>query len=201
MKFPPRFPVAIIPASASAEVTTGNFLPIRPVPSPTAPTSSGLSLTTSPRCTPGARRRIPAPPGWVYNYCCHMDQSSGYGDVLVADGDLNQRYPFSADFVPRANVTPQLNRWNCYELMVECNTVGARDGRVAIWINGKLVMDHPGLRLRGIEKIVSRYISIGVYSSEVLPNQTAWYDDVVIAKQYIGPMATGGPALPLPRRI
>jgi len=60
----------------------------------------------------------------VYNYCYHMDQSSGYGDVLVADGDLNQRYPFSADFVPRDNVTPQLNRWNCYELMVECNTVG-----------------------------------------------------------------------------
>jgi len=138
-----------------------------------------------------------APPGWVYNYCYHMDQSSGYGDVLVADGDLNQRYPFSADFVPRANVTPQLNRWNCYELMVECNTVGARDGRVAIWIDGKLVMDHPGLRLRGIEKIVSRYISIGVYSSEVLPNQTAWYDDVVIAKQYIGPMATGGPGAPV----
>jgi len=30
-------------------------------------------------------------------------------------------------------------------------------------------MDQPGLRLRGIEKIVSRYISIGVYSSEVAP--------------------------------
>lgn len=141
------------------------------------------------------------PPGWVYNYCYHMDQSSGYGDVLLPSGDLNGRYPFSTDFVRRANVTPERDRWTCYELMVKSNTSGARDGRVALWIDGSLVFDHPGLRFRSIADIASRFVNLGVYSSEVFPNQTVWYDDVIVAKEYIGPMAYGTPAPAAPKNL
>lgn len=128
-------------------------------------------------------------PGWVYNYCYHMDQDSGWGDVLLSTGPLNGSDKLGPDFVPRPNMTPPLDRWVCYELMVHCNTPGSRDGRVGIWVDGNLVIDHPNLRFRSIEGIISRFVNLGVYSSEVRSNQTVWYDDVVVATNYIGPIS------------
>jgi len=40
-----------------------------------------------------------------------------------------------------------LDRWYGYELMVQANTPGQRDGRVAIWIDGKLIADFLNVRL------------------------------------------------------
>jgi hypothetical protein len=128
------------------------------------------------------------PPGWVYDYCYHMDQTSNYGDVLLSSGDLNNRYPFSPDFTARPNVVPLRDRWNCYEIMVQNNTLGSANGRVAIWVDGALVADHPGLRFRTADSIKARYVSLSTYSSAYVAGQTLWYDDVVIAKSYIGPM-------------
>jgi hypothetical protein len=140
------------------------------------------------------------PPGWGYDYCYHMDQGSSYGDVLLSSGDLNGNYPFSPDFIPRPNVTPARDRWTCFELMVEANTLGQADGRVGLWMDGTLIADHPGLRFRTIAELKARYITpVAVYASEVRPNQTMWYDDVVIATQYIGPMAgSSAPVITVP---
>ena len=131
------------------------------------------------------------PPGWVYDYCYHMDQSSDYGDVLTSRGTVNNTYPFSTDFVSRPNVTPQRNRWTCYEIMVQANTIGQQNGRVALWVDGALIADHPGLRFRTVNDIKARYIALSTYSSGYVAGQTLWYDDIVIAKSYIGPMKTG----------
>jgi len=140
------------------------------------------------------------PPGWVYDYCYHMDQGSDYGDVLTSRGTLNNTYPFSTDFESRPNVTPQRNRWTCYEIMVQANTIGQQNGRVALWVDGVLVADHPGLRFRTLAAIKARYISLSTYSSGYVAGQTLWYDDIVVAKSYIGPMAPGArvkPSLPV----
>ena len=45
-------------------------------------------------------------------------------------------------------VIPVLGRWYSYELMVKANTPGQRDGRIAMWLDGKLIADFPNLRLR-----------------------------------------------------
>ncbi|MBN1674706.1 MAG: hypothetical protein JXR37_26920 [Kiritimatiellae bacterium] len=146
------------------------------------------------------------PPGWVYNYCYHMDQDTGWGDVLLSTGPLNGSDKLGPDFVPRPNVTPPRDRWICYELMVQNNTPGERDGRVGVWIDGNLVADHPNLRFRGIAEIASRFINLGVYSSAVFADQTVWYDDLVAATRYIGPIAAGNvdvvpPAAPRGLRV
>lgn len=128
------------------------------------------------------------PPGWTYDYCYHMDQGTDYGDVLTSRGNLNNTYPFSADFVSRPNVTPARNRWTCFEIMVQANTIGSRNGRVALWVDGALIADHPGLRFRTADSIKSRYVSLSTYSSGYVAGQTLWYDDIVMARSYIGPM-------------
>jgi hypothetical protein len=97
-------------------------------------------------------------------------------------------FDFGPDFVSRPNVAPDLDRWQCHELMVKANTPGQRDGRIAIWLDGKLIADFLNLRFRDIDGLNIDYLSIGGYIS---PNQARdnklWYDDVVAATAYIGP--------------
>jgi hypothetical protein len=72
--------------------------------------------------------------------------------------------------------------------MVQCNTPGKRDGRVAIWVDGVLLCDHPNLRFRTVKEVKSRFITLSTYTSRKLDNATMWYDDIVAAKKYIGPI-------------
>ncbi len=37
--------------------------------------------------------------------------------------------------------------------MLQANTPGQRDGRIAIWLDGMLVADFPGLRLRDVASL------------------------------------------------
>lgn len=129
------------------------------------------------------------PPGWIYNYCYHMDQKDIYGDILLPSGSLNGiEGLLGPSFVSRPNKNPELNRWYCYEIMVQCNTPGKRDGRVAIWVDGVLLCDHPNLRFRTVKEVKSRFITLSTYTSRKLDNATMWYDDIVAAKKYIGPI-------------
>jgi hypothetical protein len=138
------------------------------------------------------------PPGYAYDYCYHMDQASNYGDNILPSGLLNGTYPFSDDFVPLPDVVPPLDHWNCYEIMVRCNAPSGADGRVGLWIDGELVADHPGLRFRTTSSITARYVSLSTYSSQYVAGQTLWYDDIVMATAYIGPMGSGAAVAPLP---
>jgi hypothetical protein len=74
--------------------------------------------------------------------------------------------------------------------MLKANTPGQLDGRIAGWLDGKLVADFPNLRLRDVASLkIDRFgISFHIYSN---PNGEArkWYDNVVAATSYIGPIA------------
>jgi hypothetical protein len=136
-----------------------------------------------------------ASPGFSYMYCYHMDQESDYGDVFLPSGFINGNNDlFGPEFEPRGDVIPDLDRWYAFELMVQCNTPGERDGRVAFWIDGVLTGDFPNLRFRTIDAVRARYAILASYSSQQNPNKTLWYDDVVVATEYVGPMSTGGAA-------
>jgi hypothetical protein len=136
----------------------------------------------------------PEPPGYMDIYCYHMDQGRKWGDILYPTGDVlpsESSGMFGPDFVPRPNLMAERGRWYCYELMVQANTPGERDGRVAFWVDGTLAGDFPNLRLRSVGILKANYVVIVSYSSSSHPNVTHWYDDVVAATSYIGPQVSG----------
>ena len=84
----------------------------------------------------------------------HPEQRSAYGDHFFPTGlvDPNTSIPFDfgPDFAPRPDVIPELGRWYCYEYMVQANTPGKQDGRIAIWLDGVLTADFGNPRFRDV---------------------------------------------------
>ena len=73
--------------------------------------------------------------------------------------------------------------------MVRSNTPGQKNGRIAMWLDGKLIADFPTLRLRDTTALKIDRFSIDLH----IRNNTQsiakkWMDNVVAAKSYIGPM-------------
>ena len=135
-------------------------------------------------------------PGDLNIYCYHPEQKDGFGDHFFPSGKvLPNSYArsgaatFGKQFVPRADIIPELDRWYCYEVMLKANTVGQRDGRVACWLDGKLIADFPNLRLRDIDTLKIDHFAIGLHiGKNTARANKKWYDDVVAATEYIGPI-------------
>jgi hypothetical protein len=142
-----------------------------------------------------------ASPGLLNVYIYHPEQRSDYGDHFWPDGTITPYDPdpppdyFGPDFVARPLVIPSLDEWHCYEMMVQANTPGERDGRIAFWFDGVLAADFPNLRLRDVPELtIDRFgLSFHIGSNPDAP-QRKWYDDVVAAHAYIGPVYEGGAA-------
>lgn len=131
-------------------------------------------------------------PGMLNVYCYHPAQRTEYGDHFFPSGlvlpNSSQPGDFGPAFTPRPEIVPELGRWYCYELMLKANSPSMSDGRIACWLDGKLVADFPNLRLRGSDALKINHAGIGLHirSSPTRENRK-WYDDVVIATSYIGP--------------
>lgn len=146
-----------------------------------------------------------ANPGSLNIYIYHPEQRDIWGDHFYPNGRVTpfDRTPgnFGSSFVSRPEVVPQLGRWYAYEVMVKANTPGLRDGRVALWLDGALIADFPNLRLRDTTDLKIDRVGINLHANGGIQSTSKkWYDNVVIAKSYIGPMSAGGspPATPLP---
>jgi hypothetical protein len=134
-------------------------------------------------------------PGSLNIYVYHPDQRDIYGDHFYPTGRILpfDRTPgdFGPEFVARPEVVPVLGRWYCYELMVKANTPGQRDGRIAMWLDGKLIADFPNLRLRETSALKIDRFTIDLHvGSNTLAVAKKWYDNVVAATSYIGPMVS-----------
>jgi|GEM_PF-6094365 len=133
-------------------------------------------------------------PGRLNVYVYHPEQRDVWGDHFFPTGNVlpytNRSFDFGPTFVRRPDVIPELGRWYCYEYMVKANTPGMRDGRIAIWIDGKLVADFKNLRLRdtSILKINRFSLDFHIKNNLSMPARK-WYDNVVVATSYIGPMS------------
>lgn len=143
-------------------------------------------------------------PGHLNVYVYHPEQRSEWGDHWFPTGLV---IPFGGDpttifgpqFVSRPHVVPELGRWYCYEFMVKANTPGQRDGRVAMWVDGRLVADFGNLRLRDVSTLKIDRFSLEFHiKSNTVSETRKWYDNVVVATSYIGPMSPPGPAIPAP---
>jgi hypothetical protein len=143
-------------------------------------------------CESGYRGGAPLP-GPLNIYIYHPEQRGDFGDHFFPTGVVmpNTSLPgnFGPHFVPRPDFVPELGRWYCYEYMVKANTPGQRDGRIACWVDGKLVADFPNLRLRDVDtiRIERSGVSLHLGTNTIRANRK-WYDDVVAATSYIGPL-------------
>jgi hypothetical protein len=177
---------------------------------------NGISVTSQ-YCCPGVpangtnkfyvdvengRDLASANPGFTNAYVYYPQQRGSYGDHWFPDGIVlpgsNTPGNFGPYFVPRTNFIPNLNQWYCYEMMVQANTPGLRDGRVAIWIDGNLIADFQNLRLRDVNTLKIDLVSLTLYIG-ANPNpidMLKWYDNMVIATSYIGPMSSATVAPP-----
>ena len=81
--------------------------------------------------------------------------------------------------------------------MVKANTPGKNDGEVKYWIDGKVAGDFPNLNLRSISTLKLDHARFMLHSLTSERLNQKWYDNVVIATKYIGPMATATPS-PIP---
>ena len=145
-------------------------------------------------------------PGYSHLYAYWPKQRSEFGDHWYSDGYVlpydnaignngewlayPAQYP---DFQALPNWQPQRDRWYCYELMVKANTPGNNDGEVKYWIDGNVVGDFPNLNIRSISSLKIDTAHIGLHALHSERVNKKWYDNVVVATQYIGPMAGASP--------
>jgi hypothetical protein len=135
----------------------------------------------------------PANPGSLNAYVYHPEQRDIWGDhffptgrVLPFDYLLGDFGPY---FISRPEVVPELNHWYAYEIMVKANTPGERDGRIAFWLDGELIADWLNIRLRDTTDLKVDRVSIDLHvKNNSLGVAKKYYDNVVIATSYIGPM-------------
>ncbi|MBK6923161.1 MAG: VPLPA-CTERM sorting domain-containing protein [Deltaproteobacteria bacterium] len=137
-----------------------------------------------------------ASPGLLNVYIYHPEQRDDYGDHFFPTGlvapNTSLPYDFGPDFTPRPDVIQPLQTWQCMELMVVANTPGQRDGRIAAWIDGALVADWPNLRLRDVPELTIDRIWLAFHAGNNAAGETRkWYDNVVVASAYIGPIGDG----------
>ncbi|MEX0717240.1 MAG: DNRLRE domain-containing protein [Planctomycetaceae bacterium] len=118
-------------------------------------------------------------------YCYHADMPTTYGDIWI----WNQGY---RGFLEN-------NRWYCIEQHVKLNSLGGtgekgnNDGELRTWIDGRLAFEKTDLRFRDVDRLKIEQVWMNIYHGGTVPSPIechAYIDNVVIAKKYIGPLAT-----------
>lgn len=124
--------------------------------------------------------RNPPPGRWnFYSYWHAMEVSR--------DG----KYWGNSFAVPEAPVIPR-DRWIAVEFMVKHNTPGQADGEQAFWIDGQLLGHWDGIPWRTSPTLRANALTLESYITDRWtkhPTNVVFFDNVVIAKRYIGPAA------------
>ena len=118
------------------------------------------------------------------------------------------QYPAGTDAIPRG-------KWICVEAMVKANSSPEKaDGEQAFWIDGNQVARFQGIRRRSTNKLKLNSVWLQYNVDEGMDKHNndpdpqsriyeAWFDDVVVATEYIGPVQgrpRGARRLPSPGR-
>ncbi len=125
--------------------------------------------------------RWPAPGKWnFYSYWHEMKVSP--------DGKYwgNSFLPEPQDVIPK-------DRWICAEFMLKHNTPAQSDGEQAFWIDGRLLGHWRGISWRKTASLKANALTLESYITDRWtknPTNTVYFDNLVIAREYIGP--TGG---------
>ncbi|MCR9294115.1 MAG: hypothetical protein NXI32_15435 [bacterium] len=90
---------------------------------------------------------------------------------------------------------PNIERgvWICVEFMLQHNTPGKDDGEQAYWIDGQLRGHWRGFNWRTSPTLFANAFTLESYVTDRWTKQTkniVYFDNVVIAKEYVGPAAS-----------
>lgn len=114
------------------------------------------------------------------------------------------------DFSPKTPIPIPLDKWICVEFMVQANSAPDKnDGEQAFWIDGKLAGRFTGIRWRHTNDLkINAFWLLYYVTPQALRRSRAgqgsgtsrvWFDDVVVATKYIGPMKTKRPPSSSPK--
>lgn len=104
-------------------------------------------------------------------------------------GSPDNRY-WGNGFRPEAQPNIVKDQWICCEFMLHHNTPGKADGEQAFWIDGKLRGHWKGFNWRTEESLQANALTLESYVTDRWtknPVNVVYFDNVVIASQYIGP--------------
>lgn len=131
----------------------------------------------------------------MHTYAYHADQAGEYGD----------KWPWG----PRGLL--ELERWYNIEQYVKVNDPGVRNGIMRVWVDGQLAFEKTGIMLRGPKPwdpdvIDDMLINVtpwlihfyGGKYPQYVRDHTVWFDNIVVAKNYIGPVKQGDGQAPAP---
>lgn len=93
-------------------------------------------------------------------------------------------------FKPEKQENIERGKWICCEFMIKHNTPGMRDGEQAFWIDGQLRGHWRGISWRTSPKLMANALTLESYITDRWTKNktnTVYFDNLVIAKQYIGP--------------
>lgn len=122
------------------------------------------------------------------------DRWSGFGGAgLLPDG--KRRFstaiePWGNGFRPAEQPNIEKDKWICVEFMLLHNTPGVNDGEQAYWIDGQLRGHWKGFNWRTDANLQANALTLESYITDRWTKQEAnivYFDNVVIAKSYIGP--------------
>ena len=113
----------------------------------------------------------------VGNYVYHADMPGQYGDIWIwldGYGGLLEK-----------------NRWYCLEQHVKLNTPEKKDGVLRAWVDGRPAFEKTDLRFRNVDRLKIEKVWMNVYHGGTQPVDRDVHlsiDNVVISRQYVGPM-------------
>jgi hypothetical protein len=137
-------------------------------------------------------------PGEINLYTYYLD--------MLPDPKVTDKYWGNGFFPPGPGkgthagphrVIPALDQWQCWEFMIRANTEPDKaDGKQAMWLDGKLVGEFTGIRWRNDMDLKINSLWLEHYGYDAGDptkrywgdKQAVWFDDVVVARRYIGPM-------------
>lgn len=137
------------------------------------------------------------PPGEVNFYSYYIDMEPDrkmnkyWGNSFFPPG------PGKGQAASPKRVIPALGRWQCWEFMIQANSAPDKsDGRQAMWINGQLAGEFTGIRWRTDPDLKVNCLWLEHYGYDDSDptkeywgdNQTVWFDNIVVATRYIGPI-------------
>jgi len=115
----------------------------------------------------------------------------GYAQVLRKHGGVANRLAFNVARPDRV----ELGKWHCVEYYASLSDAGKENGRLMLWVNGKLVSDLDGLPLVDEKHagILFNHWMLGPYfHGGSHKEQWNYLDSLVIATRYIGTLEQKG---------
>ncbi len=97
-------------------------------------------------------------------------------------------------FRPETQPSIERGTWICVEFMLLHNTPGKPDGEQAYWVDGQLMGHWTGFNWRTDSQLMANSFTLESYVTDRWTKQQenrVFFDNVVIASEYIGPSAAG----------